>query len=287
HLALLAERHDVDVLAADRGLSLGGPDLGSPSAPVVEAIRPVLLTGAGLRATHAGYIWHWFDTRLNQPLTQIDWRGLSQVDLADYTHLILPDGNYEGMPAWASERITSFVLQGGTLVAARGASAWVEELALEWEFAGSADDDAVAEAPERRAYGDFTDDFARELIGGSALNVELDITHPLAFGYQSSDLVVFRRGRHILQSAANAYVNPAFYAEQALAAGYLSAGNSERLSGTPALVATHNGQGRVVRMADDYLFRGYWLGTERLFANALFFSQLVQPTVLPGNGSAQ
>ncbi len=287
YLAKLAERHEVDVLAAERGLSLSGPDLGSPSAPVLEPIRPALLTGAGLRATHAGYIWHWFDTRLNQPLTQLDWRSLFQVDLADYTHLILPDGDYEGMPTWARERITAFVLHGGTLVAARGASSWVEELSLEWEFADSADDDAVAAAPERRAYGDFTDDFARELIGGSALRVELDITHPLAFGYQSSDLVVFRRGRHLLQSTANAYVNPAVYAEQTLVAGYLSAANRERLSGTPALVATHNGQGRVVRMADDYLFRGYWLGTERLFANALFFSQLVQPTALPDNGSDQ
>jgi hypothetical protein len=57
--------------------------------------------------------------------------------------------------------------------------------------------------------------------------------------------------------------------------------NKEKLAGTPALVATRHGRGVVVRMADDYLFRGYWLGTERLFANALFFSQLVGTTQLP------
>jgi len=280
-LTELAEQHEVEVLTTDRGLSLSGPDLGSPSAPVLEAVKPALLTGAGLRATHAGYIWHWFDVRLNQPLTQLDWRGLSGADLSDYTHLILPDGNYEGMPEWAIEKITAFVLQGGTLVAARGASAWVEGLALEWDFVNTDDSEESSEAPERRSYGDFTDDFARELIGGSALSVELDPTHPLAFGYEAADLAVFRRGRHSLKSTTNAYVHPAVYAEQPLAAGYLSESNRQRLSGTPALAATHHGQGRVIRMADDYLFRGYWLGSERLFANALFFSQLIRPTELP------
>ena len=279
----LAGQHAVQVLVAERGLSLSGPDLGSPAVPVLSPIRPAMLTGSGLRATHAGYIWHWFDQRLEQPLSRIDWDSLFRIDLSEYSHLILPDGNYEFMPGWAVERITNFVLQGGTLIAARGASAWVETLALDWRFAeeASASDKEPESAPVRRAYADFTGDFARELIGGSALNIELDISHPLAFGYRESEQVVFRRGRHNLKSHPNAFVHAGVYAEQPLAAGYLSENNRERLAGQPALVATQHGAGRVIRMADDYLFRAYWLGSERLFANALFFGQLIRPTELP------
>jgi hypothetical protein len=46
-------------------------------------------------------------------------------------------------------------------------------------------------------------------------------------------------------------------------------------------VATRHGPGLVLRMADDPLFRGYWRGTEMLFANALFFGSVIGETLLP------
>jgi hypothetical protein len=63
----------------------------------------------------------------------------------------------------------------------------------------------------------------------------------------------------------------------------MSEENRERLADTPALSATRHKAGAVVRMADDYLFRGYWLGTERLFANALFFGSIIGTTRLPSD----
>ncbi len=281
-LAELAEEHAVEVHAAVRGLSVSGPDLGSPSLPVIEPVRPALLIGPGLRANHAGYIWHWFDQRLQQPLTQLEHARLTRTDLDDYTHLILPDGRYGRLGEPELDALVEFVRGGGTLIAARGAAEWVESLDLGWDFVESEDEEESAEPlAERRAYGDHRDDRARTVIGGSALAVELDVTHPLAWGYDHSDLAVFRRGRHALRAVDNAYVHAGVYAEEPLASGYLSDENRERLAGTPALVATRHGRGRVVRMADDYVFRGYWLGSERLFANALFFAQAIRGTWLP------
>ncbi|MGY6631393.1 MAG: M14 family zinc carboxypeptidase [Wenzhouxiangella sp.] len=282
-LGELAERHRVEVLAADSGLVLEGPDLGAPSVPVLRAPKVALLTGEGVRSTHAGYIWHWFDTRLEQPLTRLDWQQIWRVDLSTYTHLIIADGQYELLPNWVVDRITQFVRQGGTLIAVRNASTWVERLDLDWAFVEEDvnGNGSNGEVPERRPYGDFQGDFARQLIGGSALNVVLDTSHPLAFGYSQGEAVTFRRGAHRLSSLNNAYSRAAVYSDDPLAAGFLSAENRERLAGATALDLSHHGQGRVVRMADDFLFRGYWLGTERLFANALFFSPLVRPTQLP------
>jgi len=281
-LAELSQAHHVEVLATDHGLSVSGPDLGSPSLPVLEPVRPAMLTGSGLRPNHAGYIWFWFDQHLDSRLVHLDWAHLFRTDLSDYTHLILPDGRYEMLPIWAVERITQFVRRGGILIASRGAATWVEQLDLDWNFAATSDEDNDSNepSPQSRAYGDFTGDFARELIGGSALNIELDRSHPLAFGFDES-LTVFRRGRHRLRIIDNPYVHVGVYAENPLAAGYLSEDNRDRLAGTPALAATWHGEGRVIRMADDYLFRGYWAGSERLFANAVFFSQLIRVTELP------
>ena len=281
-LAALAERHTVNVLAADSGLVFEGSDLGSPSVPVLQAPVVAMLTGEGIRPNHAGYIWHWFDTRLEQPLVRLDWQHLWRVDLSRYTHLILPDGQYGQLPGWASDQLARFVRQGGTLVAARNAASWVEQLPLDWMFSSpDTGSDANASSTERRAHSQFQGDFARQLIGGSALSADLDITHPLGFGYRHRDVVVFRRGAHRLQTLDNAYAQAAIYADVPLAAGFLSPENASRLAGSTALDLSHHGAGRVVRMADDYLFRGYWLGTERLFANAIFFSQITRRTEMP------
>jgi hypothetical protein len=242
------------------------------------------VTGSIVRANHAGYIWHWFDTRLDQTITQLDYQRIGDVDLSDYTHLILPDGQYGGLGESDQKALQDFVRGGGTLIAARAAASWVESLDLGFEFVEDpeASEDAAEDQPQqRRAYADFELDFARTLIGGSALGIELDVTHPLAWGYERSELVVFRRGSHVLRASDNAYVHAGVYAAEPLASGYLSDATRDKLSGTPALVATRHGRGVVVRMADDYLFRGYWIGAERLFANALFFSDLIGRTELP------
>ena len=280
-LAELSARFGTEILGSGRGLVVSGADLGSPSAPVLEPVRPALLVGQGLRATHAGYIWHWFDQVLEQPLTQLDWQRLGGIQLRDYTHLILPDGNYAALPEAIGQQLSQFVLDGGVLIAARGAASWVESLELEWGFPEEVDEPQPMGPLERRAYEDFRTDFARELIGGSALAVQLDITHPLAFGYERSELVLMRRGTQQLRAINNAYTSVAVYTDEVLASGFLSARNRERLAGSPALSATRHGLGVVVRMPDDFLFRGYWLGTERLFANALFFSGIVGPTRMP------
>ncbi|MCC5888308.1 MAG: peptidase M14 [Gammaproteobacteria bacterium] len=286
-LQALSAHHGIEVLAATDGLTPAGPDLGSPSLPMLRTPRVAMLTGEGLRPNHAGYIWHWFDTRLEQPLTRIDWWRLAngfepgrRGALDGLTHLILPDGDYSLLPATLQTQLEAFVRTGGHLIAARGASRFVEGLSLDWSFAGEPPE---RERAEQRPYGEHEADFARELIGGSALSVVLDASHPLAFGYPDGEIAAFRRGAHRLQATANPYATPGRYAEDPLLAGYLSAENHTRLAGSPALSATRVGPGLVIRMADDYLFRGYWLGTERLFANALFFSSLIGETRLPAN----
>ena len=286
-LKSLAHEYRIEIIAADSGLSQAGIDLGSPSAPVLQPLRPALLVGRGLRANHAGYLWHWFDTRLDQPLTQLEWSRVARAnaDLSEYSHLLLPDGNYSAMPDAFRQNLIDYVRGGGQLIAMRNAAKWVESLELGWSFEDTpASDEAEASGDDRdpdRRYADFDLDFARTLIGGSALSMTLDTTHPLGFGYRQNSIAVFRRGAHQLRSTENAYARVGRYTEEPLRAGYLSATTRAKLSGTTALDATRFGRGVVVRMADDYVFRGYWVGTEKLLANALLFGSLIETTNLP------
>jgi hypothetical protein len=279
-LAELSDRHGVDVLAAERGMAIDGVDLGSPSVPVLESIDVALLTGPGVSGYAAGAVWHWFDTRLAEPVTQLDAHALREGDLEGHTHLIVPPGWYGSLGDSAKASIVQFVRGGGTLLAFGEAAEMVESLELGWDLVEPEADQEATEL-ERRAYGDHRQDYARELIGGSALRVDLDRTHPLGWGYADEDLVLFRQGRHRLKPVDNAYAQVAVYADDPLAAGYLSEKNRGELAGTPAVSVSRHGAGTVIRIADEPLFRGYWRGGEKLFANALFFSQLVGSTRLP------
>ncbi|RFF27145.1 MULTISPECIES: M14 family zinc carboxypeptidase [unclassified Wenzhouxiangella] len=279
-LAELSERHAVDVIAAGQGMAIDGVDLGSPSVPVLEPVSPAVLTGHGVSAYAAGAVWHWFDTRLAEPVSQIEAISLSSGDLEDRTHLIVPPGWYGSLSDSVKSTIVDFVRGGGTLVAFGEAAEMAESLDLGWDLVEENGEEEDAEL-ERKPYGDYRQDHARELIGGTALRVDIDRSHPLAWGYADDELVLFRQGRHQLKAVDNAYAQVGVYADDPLAAGYLSEKNREGLAGTPAISVSRHGSGTVVRIADEPLFRGYWRGGEKLFANALFFSQLVSPTRLP------
>ncbi|MDT8409084.1 MAG: M14 family metallopeptidase [Wenzhouxiangellaceae bacterium] len=284
-LASIAGNHGVAVASIASGLARQGIDLGSPNAPVLEKPTPLLLTGPGVRSYAAGYVWRWFDLLLDQPITQIDTDSLPS-DLGSYSHIIMPSGVYGSLPESFGEQLSSYVEQGGQIIALGSAASWVESLDLGWSFVDTEADtegeqDESINPPAPKAYEDFEQDFARTLIGGSALDMQLDTSHPLGYGYERSRITVFRQGAHVLKRSENRYATPGNYNDQGLLAGYLSEDLADQIAGSPALAADRLGPGLVVRIADDYLFRAYWAGTERLIANALFFGQLIESTRLP------
>ena len=132
-----------------------------------------------------------------------------------------------------------------------------------------------------RPYASFRDDVAVPLIAGSIFETRLDRTHPLAYGYTSDLLPVFRDSTGTLAESDNPYDTPVRYADEPLLAGYVSPENLRRLAGQPAVIATRVGRGVVVRMVDDPVFRGIWLGTSRLMLNAVFFSSAIERTEVP------
>lgn len=69
----------------------------------------------------------------------------------------------------------------------------------------------------------------------------------------------------------NKYASPAIYTDKPLLAGYSSAKNVKKAAGAAAIIACRAGSGRVICMSDNPNFRAFWYGTNKLFANALFF----------------
>lgn len=265
-------------------MTAGGPDLGSKHFKLLNPINPLLLGGDGTSAYGVGAQWYVLDHRLRIPTTMINQQNLRDVNLWDYTHLLMADGEYDDLSNGNKSMIARWIKDGGVLVTVNRASSWAEGLCYEHpQDKCQAEESAAEEDPpvETRAYSDFADDKARQVIGGAIVSSILDVSHPLAFGYARSELPLFRRGTTLLAPSKNAYSTPVRYTSDPLLAGFIGDERMKAFRGQPAVIAEKKGGGLVVRFANTPVFRGFWRGTERLYINALYFGQVIEPTDLP------
>ena len=106
--------------------------------------------------------------------------------------------------------------------------------------------------------------------------MNLDITHPLGFGYQRNELPVYKNNNVYLSPSKNPYSTVAKYTKDPHVDGFISNKNLETfIKPSASLIVSPLGGGRVVLFADNPNFRGAWYGTNRLFVNALFLGNQI------------
>ncbi len=267
----LQKESGVRVYAVDSGDSSSGLYLGSTYFEPLELPRIGLLTGEGVTAYDAGEVWHLLDRRYRVPLSLLDVRQLSRFDLSRYNVLVMVNGSYRGMSASAFAKLENWLRAGGTLIALRSANKKLKARGLlPLEFVQLEEPDST-----RRPYEMYERDAGAQIIGGAIVEAELDLTHPLAFGYVRGRLPLLRRGTLFFAWTKNPYATPLLYTESPLLAGYISAKNLEKMKSRPAVVVSAVGAGRVISFADNPNFRAFWYGSNKLFANAVFFGKFI------------
>ena len=123
----------------------------------------------------------------------------------------------------------------------------------------------------RKNYVDARENIGRERIGGVILKADLDLTHPLAFGYNDTSIPVYKNNNVFINKTKDDYSSVAIYSKDFHIDGYISESNrKDYIPGAASLIVSKIGSGRVVAFADNPNFRGSWYGTNKLFLNALF-----------------
>jgi hypothetical protein len=266
-----------------------GVDLGSSQFAPLKKPVVLLIVGDGVSTSEAGEVWHLLDQRYQMPLTLVDAHRLGSVRLADYNTIVMVSGSYGPVSDGAVARLKHWLSDGGTLIAIGTAIPWlsrkeVAKIALRsGDDAGESDDaddesddDESDDAPARIPYADAADTAAFRLIKGAIFQTQLDLTHPVAYGYTRELLPVFRNNSVILNPSKNPFATPALYSDSPLLSGYVSAENLARLKRSASVVIHKTGGGRIVAMAENPNFRAFWHGTNRLFLNAIFFGSVIR-----------
>lgn len=273
---------DIRVYSFNSQLTASGPGLGTSHFKKVSGIKPLLIVGQGTRAYDAGEAWFQLDQRLGVPPVMVNMERLKSIDLHDYTHLLMVEGKYSEIGKSLEQDIATWVSDGGILVTIQGAATWAESLCFKAEECTEYKKDKETEQDQKEvvAYADFDDQQAQRTIGGAIVEVSIDNTHPIAFGYDS-EMPLFRKGSTLLKTSENPFTTPVRYTEKPLLNGFVSDQRLAEMSGQPAVIAERHGRGLVVRFANNPIFRGFWRGTERLWVNSLYFGPLVRTTELP------
>ncbi len=255
------------------GLTMKGVDIGSSSLKPISKAKTLLLGGAGISQYEAGEVRFYLDETLNIPLSIIDHNQLRQVDLSSYSHIILVDGDYQYVTDDTAKKIKAWVKQGGVIISQKRASLWLaKQEILRARFVTKEQINQLFD-DEKLNYQDKESLASRKRIAGAIFQVQLDTSHPLAYGYQQSLLPLFRNSNLIMEHPQQPFITLAKYTPAPLLSGYTDKNLVNRLAHNAAIVAHNVGKGRVIATTEVLAFRGYWHGSAKLLANSLFFSK--------------
>ena len=247
-------------------------DLGSSYFSAIVKPRIAVLTEDGVNGINAGQIWHLLDTKYQIPATLLPIRTLRQANLDQYNVIVLPGGNYQDLSESVVTKFQEWVASGNTLVAFESANNWLSKNKLiPSEF----------NKDENKANGLNYENAqlfsASRAVPGTVFETKLDLTHPINYGYKTDRLPVFKDNEIIQIKAENVAANyPAVYTKSSLLDGYAPKGFVKALDGTPSLGIFGVKRGRIISFYNNANFRGYWLGTNRQFANSLFFGDKIR-----------
>ncbi|WP_317128702.1 M14 family metallopeptidase [Hymenobacter fodinae] len=268
-----ADSAGVLLQAVQSGFSTSGGDLGSRSVRPIKQANVAVLAGPGVDATAFGEVWHFFEQQLGYPITVVGTDYFSSVPLAKFDVLILPDGGYEDILSERNlESVKAWVRAGGKLVALEGASRFLagkKDFLLKTKPADSAAAKKASPYAALRRYADAEREQIGERVQGSVYRVQLDNTHPLAFGYGDTYYALLRDIPNYRFMPAGGW-NVGVLKKNSYTAGFAGRKAQRVLNDTFVLGTQDLGRGQVVYLGDNPLFRAFWQGGKLLFGNAIF-----------------
>jgi hypothetical protein len=264
-----AREAGVTAFAVSTGQSVSGVDLGSNNVRAVRAPRIALVMGEGVNATEIGSTWFALSERLRYPATRLDVGQLGRVPLGQYDSIVLSGGRYDSLGQPTVDALKAWVRAGGSLVVFGSAARWAAANGLAPQAEAS---ERAETSTERRDFGDRQTVQGEQRSAGNALSADADITHPLAFGLSRRDLFVNKETDVVLGPVADPFGNVIRIDANPTVNGYLPDALRRQAAGTVWASVNPLGSGTVVSFADDPAHRKYWLGTERLLINSLFFA---------------
>jgi len=254
------------------GFMDSGFDFGSDKLHLIKKPRIAVLTGSSASSLAVGEVWHLFEQQLDYPITLIAVNESGQMDFKNYDLLIIPSGEYKFLnDKEGNSALKNWVNDGGRVIALENAASQL--LSGDWGFKMKKEDTSEEKNDYSllKKFGSRDRDGIVNNIPGAIYKVELDNTHPLAFGYpdyyfslkRSSDLFEF------LKIGWNVGV----IKKENQVSGFVGSKAIGKMQDGAVIAVQPVGKGNLICFADDPLFRSFWENGKLLFTNAIFLTE--------------
>ncbi|KXK17045.1 MAG: zinc carboxypeptidase [Saprospiraceae bacterium] len=268
----VVNKFDIAIKPISRGMVDTGNDMGSESIRVINAPKVILLSGEGVFSLSLGEIWFHMDMELDFPVSLVNTSQLRNFNWSDADIIILPDGNYSFLrDKELTDQLENWIRRGGKLIAFENA---VNQLTgLNWVHLKKKDSPADSTSANKysslKKFGDRERAELKNYIPGSIYRIDLDNTHPLAFGYPSYYYSLK------LNSTFYNYIKDGGWNVGVIKGGTEKSGfigSNVRSEFKDAFIfgVEQVGKGNIVYFTDNILFRNFWENGKLLFDNALF-----------------
>jgi len=271
-----AKNAKVQVIPISTGFVDKGYDLGSSRVHTIHAPRVALFTGSGVNSSPAGEVWYFFEQQMDYPVTLVPAENADRVNWKNYDVIILPDGNYRFLGEKAvSEAIREWVNQGGKLIAIENAvsqlsrNGWGLVPKSEGDRKKDSSREKTADYSRLRAYENREKEFLMTSTPGSIYRVDLDNSHPLAFGFPSY-YYTLKQDDNVYDFLSDGGWNVGVIKKDGYTSGFTGSKAKEKLRDAMVFGVQEMGRGAIIYLTDDPLFRNFWENGKLLFCNAVF-----------------
>ena len=262
-----AEKYHKEVIPATTGMVDKGYDFGSSRVRMIEQPKIAVYSGGTTSTLNFGEIWHFFEQQLHYPLTVLDESYFNRIDLDGYDILVLPE--LRSLETGHLEKIKKWVRDGGKLIAIGNALNTLDnDDDFSLEGIEIAEKDEKEQTAQPAPYNSGEREEIKQLITGAVFKAVVDTTHPLSYGYNST--------YHTLKLSDRSYKwlshgNAVYLPEQTKqVAGFAGSEALKKQGGSFIFASESMGDGTVIYLVDNPLFRGFWENGKLFFVNALF-----------------
>ncbi|MGJ8593330.1 MAG: M14 metallopeptidase family protein [Aquaticitalea sp.] len=258
------------LVPASSGFSKLGPDFGSPDVKLVGKPKIAVLSGEYTQSLNYGQIWHFFEQQLHYPMTSINADDFTNINLNNYNVLILPSGNYSRLFDEDNlNKLKNWVSNGGKVIAIDGAL----NIFADTEGFGLKRNKPLDSSKVKSnliPYAQRERESAKDFIIGAVFKSQVDTTHPMAFGYDNTYFTL-KQGNESYSLLESGY-NIVWLGEQPKpTSGFAGSDAVKNLGNSLVLGEEQVGNGSIIYMVDNMLFRSFWENGKLFLINAIFF----------------
>ncbi len=271
----IADANAIQLYSISTGFVDKGYDFGSDKVHSFKAPKVFLLTGEGVSAGAAGEIWHFFDKQIEYPITLVNLQDFDRLDWNTIDVLIMPDGNYQFLSDKnKAESFKNWISRGGKVVALESAVSALAKAEFGIKLKKEEADDKKDEKDEKNAYEALKKfenrerDYIPNVTPGSIYKVELDNTHPLAYGYPNY-YYTLKMDDNVYEFIKNGW-NVGVIKKDNQVAGFVGAKLKGKLQDGLIFGVQSLGAGSISYLTDNIMFRNFWENGKLMLCNAVF-----------------